>query len=155
MLGKAKVLPPHRPNDYGIDLLPGATLPRGRLFSLSLSFLERQAMEEYIQDSLAVEIICPSSSPAGAGFFFVEKKDKSLHPCLDYRGLNDMTVKNSYPLPLISTAFELPDGAKTFTKLDLCNAYHQVRIEEGNEWKVAFTPTPLLAIMNILLCLLV
>ena len=137
---KATSLPPHRPYDCAIDLLPGSTPPRGRLFSLSAP--ERQSMEDYIRDSLAAGIIRPSSSPAGAGFFFVDKKDKTLRPCIDYRGINDITIKNRYPIPLISTAFELLEGAKVFTKLDLRNAYHLVRIREGDEWKTAFnTPT--------------
>lgn len=68
---------------------------------------------------------------------------KSLLPCIDYRELNDITVKNRYSLPPISTAFELLDGAKIFTKLDLHNhAYQLVHIKEGDEWKIAFnTPT--------------
>lgn len=99
-------------------------------------------MEEYIGNSLAAGFIRPSSSPAGAGFFFVEKKDHSLRPCIDYRGLNDITVKNRYPLPLISSAFELLQGAMVFTKLDLRNAYRLVRIREGHEWKTAFN-TPI------------
>ena len=99
-------------------------------------------MDRYIQESLKADLIRPSSSPAGAGFFFVKKKDGSLRPCIDYRGLNDITVKNRYPLPLMSSAFELLQGAKVFTKLDLRNAYHLVRIREGDEWKTAFnTPT--------------
>ena len=99
-------------------------------------------MEDYIRDSVAAGIIRPSSSPAGAGFFFVGKKDGSLRPCIDYRGLNDITVKNRYPLPLLTSAFELLQGATIFTKLDLRNAYHLVRIGEGDEWKTAFnTPT--------------
>ncbi|KAF7640898.1 hypothetical protein LDENG_00006770, partial [Lucifuga dentata] len=99
-------------------------------------------METYINDSLAAGIIRPSSSPAGAGFFFVEKKDRTLRPCIDYRGLNDITIKNRYPLPLLSSAFELLQGATIFSKLDLRNAYHLVRICEGDEWKMAFnTPT--------------
>lgn len=63
--------------------------------------------------------------------------DKTLHPCIDYRGLNDITIKNRYPLPLISSAFELLQDAKIFTKLDLRNACedHLVRIREGDEWK--------------------
>ena len=83
-------------------------------------------------------IIHPSSSPVGAGFFFISKKDKSLRPCIDYRGLNDITVKNKYPLPLISSAFVPLHGASVFSKLDLRNAYHLVRIREGDEWKTAF-----------------
>ena len=99
-------------------------------------------MEDYIKDSLTAGIIRPSSSPAGAGFFFVGKKDGGLRPCIDYRGLNKITVKNRYPLPLMSTAFELLQGATIFTKLDLRNAYHLVRVMEGDEWKTAFnTPT--------------
>lgn len=137
---RASSLPPHRPYDCAIDLLPGTSPPKGRLYSLSAP--ERKAMEDYIGEALTTGIIRPSSSPAGAGFFFVGKKDGSLRPCIDYRGLNDITVKNRYPLPLISSAFELLQGATVFTKLDLRNAYHLVRIREGDEWKTAFnTPT--------------
>lgn len=59
---------------------------------------------------------CPSSSPAGAGFFFVEK-DKTLRSCIDYRGLNNITIKNRCPLPLITSAFELLQGVTILTKL--------------------------------------
>jgi len=72
----------------------------------------------------------------------VKKKDGSLRPCIDYSPLNDITVKNRYPLPLIDSAFDLLQDAKVFTKLDLRNAYHLVRITEGDEWKMGFnTPT--------------
>ncbi|KAI5085992.1 hypothetical protein C0J45_23069, partial [Silurus meridionalis] len=132
----ATSLPPHRHFDCAIDLHPGASPPRGRLYQLSAP--ERTSMNQYIQESLAAGIIRPSSSPAGAGFFFVEKKDKSLRPCIDYRGLNAITIRNRYPLPLMASAFELLHGATIFTKLDLRNAYHLVRIREGDEWKTAF-----------------
>ncbi len=95
-------------------------------------------MEKYISDSLAAKIIRPSSSPAGAGVFFVKKKDGSHRPCIDYRGLNNITMKNTYPLPLMSSAFERLQGASFFIKLDLRNAYHLVHIREGDEWKTAF-----------------
>ena len=85
----ASSLPPHRPYDCCINLLPGSSPPRGRLNSLSAP--EREAMQTYINSSLEAGIIRPSSSPAGAGFFFVHKKDKSLRPCIDYRGLNEIT----------------------------------------------------------------
>ncbi len=133
---RAASLPPHRPYDCAIDLVPGTSPPKGRLYSLSVP--EREAMEKYISDSLAAGLIRPSSSPAGAGFFFVGKKDGSLRPCIDYRGLNNITVKNTYPLPLMSSAFERLQGASIFSKLDLRNAYHLVRIRKGDEWKTAF-----------------
>ncbi len=137
---RALSLPPHRPYDCAIDLLPGSTFPRSRLYNISRP--ERVAMEEYINNSLAAGIIRPSSSPLGAGFFFVGKKDGTLRPCIDFRGLNDITVKNKYPLPLMNSAFEFLQGATVFSKLDLRNAYHLVRIREGDEWKTAFN-TPL------------
>lgn len=137
---RALSLPPHRPYDCSIDLLPGAPLPSSKLYNLSRP--EKEAMEAYITDSLAAGLIRPSTSPVGAGFFFVEKKDKTLRPCIDYRGLNDITVKNKYPLPLIDSAFGPLSQATIFSKLDLRNAYHLVRIKEGDEWKTAFN-TPL------------
>ena len=137
---RASMLPPHRPYDCGIELLPGASPPRGGIFSLSRP--EQEAMDKYIQDALASGFIRPSTSPAGAVFFFVEKKDGGLRPCIDYRGLNKITVRNRYPLPLMTTAFDLLQGATVFTKLDLRNAYHLIRIRQGDEWKTAFnTPT--------------
>lgn len=132
---RAASLHPHHPYDCAIDLLPGTSPSKGRLYSLSTP--ERETMEKYISDSLVAKIIRPSSSPAGAGFFFVEK-DGSLHPCIDYRGLNSITVKNTYPLPLMFSAFKCLQGVYFFTKLDLRNAYHLVRIREGVEWKTAF-----------------
>ena len=100
------------------------------------------AMTEYIEASLKTGLIRPSSSPAGARFFFVGKKDGSLRPCIDYGPLNDITIKNQYPLPLMSSAFEQLQQAKIFTKLDLRNAYHLIRIREGDECKTGFnTPS--------------
>uniref|UniRef100_A0A672YNH1 ribonuclease H n=1 Tax=Sphaeramia orbicularis TaxID=375764 RepID=A0A672YNH1_9TELE len=124
---RASSLPPHRDYDCPIDLLPGAPIPKGRMYSLSQT--ETKAMEEYIEQSLKSGIIRPSSSPAGAGVFFVAKKDGSLRPCIDYSPLNDITVKNRHPLPLMASAFDQ-------------NAYHLVRIREGDEWKTGFnTPS--------------
>ncbi|XP_072770759.1 DNA-binding protein RFX2 isoform X1 [Nerophis lumbriciformis] len=133
---RALSLPPHRPYDCCINLLPGATLPSSRLYNISKH--ERDALEEYITTSLVSGLIRPSNSPLAAGFFFVEKKDKTLRPCIDYRALNNITVKNKYPLPLLDSAFNPLHAARHFTKLDLRNAYHLVRIKQGDEWKTAF-----------------
>ena len=73
-----------------------------------------------------------------AGFFFVAKKDGSLRPSIDYRLLNTITIKNKYPIPLLSSTFEPLMHTMVFTKLDLRNAYHLVRIRDGDEWKMGF-----------------
>ena len=70
------------------------------------------------------------------------KKDGSLRPCIDYSPVNDITIKNRYPLPLMSSVFDQLEQAKIFAKLDLRNAYHLIRIREGDEWKTGFnTPS--------------
>uniref|UniRef100_A0A8C2AU46 Gypsy retrotransposon integrase-like protein 1 n=1 Tax=Cyprinus carpio TaxID=7962 RepID=A0A8C2AU46_CYPCA len=133
---QATRLPPHRPWDCSIDLLPGAKLPHGKIYPLSRP--EQVAMEEYIQEALDQGFIRPSTSPAASSFFFVPKKDGGLRPCIDYRVLNDATVKFAYPLPLVPAALEELREAKVFTKLDLRSAYNLIRIREGDEWKTAF-----------------
>ncbi|KAK3529708.1 hypothetical protein QTP70_034700 [Hemibagrus guttatus] len=137
---KASKLPPHRPWDCAIDLIPGEPVPKGRIYSLTLP--EEKAMEEYIKEALAQGYIYPSTSPAASSFFFVAKKDGGLRPCIDYRVLNKITVKFRYPLPLVPAALERLRGATVFTKLDLYSAYNLIRIRKGDEWKTAFvTPT--------------
>lgn len=83
-----------------------------------------------------------SQSPVGAGFFFLSKRDGTLFPGIDFRGLNSITIRNKDPLRLLNSAFKLLHGATSFSKLDLCNAYHLLQIREGDEWKTAFN-TPL------------
>ncbi|KAI2668070.1 Retrotransposon-derived protein PEG10 [Labeo rohita] len=136
---KATELPPHRPGDCAIELIPGAAPPRGRVFPLSQP--ESEAMEKYIKEELAKGFIRPSTSPASAGFFFVKKKDGGLRPCIDYRSLNEITVKYRYPLPLVPSALEQLRSARFYTKLDLRSAYNLIRIREGDEWKTAFSTT--------------
>ncbi|KAL0162334.1 hypothetical protein M9458_041730, partial [Cirrhinus mrigala] len=136
----ATQLPPHRRWDCAIDLVPHATLPKGKVYPLSLP--ERQAMEEYVAEALAQGFIQPSTSPAASSFFFVAKKDGGLRPCIDYRTLNEQTVKFAYPLPLIPSTLEELRQAKVFSKLDLRSAYNLIRIRRGDEWKTAFvTPS--------------
>ena len=71
-------------------------------------------------------------------FFFIKKKDGSLWPVQDYRKLNEMTIKNQYPLPLISELINKLSNAKIFSKMDIRWGYNDVRIKEGDEWKAAF-----------------
>ncbi len=104
-----------------------------------LSQPESKATKAYIEEELTKGFIRPSTSPASAGFFFVKKKDGGLRPCIDYRGLNDITVKFRYPLPLVPSSLEQLRQAKYFTKLDLRCAYNLIRIKDGDEWKTAFS----------------
>lgn len=84
-------------------------------------------MHNYITESLASGIIRSSSSPLGAGFLFVAKKDGGLRPCFDDHALNDIKVKKIYPLPLLNCTFESQTHTRVFPKLDLCNTYHLCR----------------------------
>ncbi len=136
---KATQLPPHRTGDCAIDLQPGSQPPKGRIFPLSQP--EAESMKSYIEEELAKGFLRPSTSPASAGFFFVKKKDGGLRPCIDYRGLNHITIKFRYPLPLVPAALEQLREARYFTKLDLRSAYNLIRIREGDEWKTAFSTT--------------
>lgn len=131
--------PPHHSYDCAIELLPNAIPPKNHIYPLSPP--EKKAMVEYIEEALAAGYICPSTSPDAAGFFFVKKKDKDLRPCINYRGLNSITVPYPYPLPLVPVALEQLQGAKFYTKVDLCSAYNLVWIREEDEWKMAFHTT--------------
>ena len=91
-----------------------------------------------MQTYLANGFIRPSKSPAPAPVMFVKKPDGKLRLVLHFRGLKKVTVKNRYPLPLIPEMLDRLHKAKVFTKIDLHNTYHHVRIKEGDEWKTAF-----------------
>ncbi|KAL0173222.1 hypothetical protein M9458_033533, partial [Cirrhinus mrigala] len=136
---KATQLPPHRPWDCAIELLPNAMPPKSKVYPLSR--MEDQAMEDYIEEALESGFIRVSTSPAAAGCFFVSKKDGGLRPCIDYRELNNVTVRFRYPLPLVPPALEQLREATIYTELDLRSAYNLIRIKEGDEWKTAFLTT--------------
>ena len=133
---KADTLPEHRPYDLRIELEDGAVPPLGPIYSLSQ--LELDTLREYIEENLRSGFIRPSNSPCGAPVLFVKKKDGSLRLCVDYRGLNKITRKDRYPLPLVSDLLDAPRKARIYTKIDLRHAYNLVRIAPGDEWKTAF-----------------
>ncbi len=133
---KASTLPVHRQYDCPIDLQPGKEPPWGPIYNLSPRELE--VLRTYIDENLTNGFIRHSKSPTGAPIFFVKKKDGSLRLVVDYRGLNKVTIRNKYALPLISTLLERISGAKYFTKIDLRGAYKLVGIRPGDEWKIAF-----------------
>ena len=104
----------------------------------NMSEVEQEIVHNYVKDMMDKGLIQPSKSPCGAPILFAKKKDGSLRLCVDYRRLNDITVKNVYPLPLIDEMLDRLGGAKFFTTLDLKDAYWLIRIKSGDEWKTAF-----------------
>jgi hypothetical protein len=96
---------------------------------LLLKFLQEQEAKGYIR---------PSISPYASPFFFIKKKDGKLRPVQDYQHINDITISNQYPLPLITDLLTDLSSAKIFTKLDVKDGYNNIQIKEGDEHKAAF-----------------
>ncbi|QRW17537.1 Transposon Tf2-12 polyprotein [Rhizoctonia solani] len=129
-------LPPHRPYDIAIELLPDARPQHGPIYSLGRR--EDAELKETIEKQLKAGLIRPSKSPMASPILFVKKKNGKLRMCVDYWRLNSMTKKNVYPLPLPQNLIKKLQGAKIFSKFDLKAGYNLVQIKEGDEWKTAF-----------------
>src|SRR5882672_5070599 len=129
-------LPECRPWDHAIDLKPGSEPVNTKVYPMSPS--EQEQLDAFIEENLSSGRIRPSKSPMASPCFFIKKKDGSLRLVQDYRKLNDMTVKNRYPLPLIPELLDKIKEAKFFSKLDIRWGYNNIRIKEGDEWKGAF-----------------
>ena len=122
--------------DHAIDVKEGFVLRKGKVYPLSRE--EREEVREFVREQLRKGYIRPLKSPQMAPVFFVGKKDGKKRMVQDYRYLNEWTIKNNYPLPLISDVLENIGTKKLFTKMDLRWGYNNVRIKEGDEWKAAF-----------------
>jgi len=133
----ANVLSPHRPYDCEIKIKDDGKLYYGPIYPLTAE--ESDTLEEYIKENLAKGFIRKSKSPAGAPILFVRKKNGKLRMVIDYRRLNEITIRDSYPLPLINDMLESLGKGKIFSKLDLKSAYNLIRIKSGDEYKTAFT----------------
>jgi hypothetical protein len=132
---EADKLPEHRHYDHTIPLQEGTAPPFGPVYPLSK--VELDVLKDYIDENLRKGFIRHSQSPAGAPILFVKKPDGTLRLCVDYRGLNKITIKNKYPLPLIGELFDRVGKAKYFAKFDLRDGYHRLRMASGEEWKTA------------------
>nr|AAP73852.1 putative gag-pol polyprotein [Oryza sativa Japonica Group] len=98
-----------------------------------------EELKKQIRELQEKEFVRPSSSPWGAPVLFVKKKDGSMRMCVDYRSLNEVTIKNKYPLPRIDDLFDQLKGAKVFSKIDLRSGYHQLKIRIADIPKTAFS----------------
>jgi hypothetical protein len=130
-------MPPDRDIEFSIELIPGTAPISKRPYRMDVKDLAE--LKKQIEELLSKGFICPSSSPWGAPTLFVDKKDGSRRLCIDYRSLNEVTIKNKYPLPRIEDLFDQMRGAKVFSKIDLRSGYHQLKIRVEDIPKTAFT----------------
>jgi hypothetical protein len=119
-------MPPERKVEFAIELIPGTTPISKRAYRVSR--LELVELKKQIDELSEKGYIRPSTSPWAAPVFFVEKKDGTKRMCIDYRALNEVTIKNKYPLSRIQDLFDQLRGASVFSKIDLRSGYHQLRI---------------------------
>jgi len=138
MFGKkaSERMPTRKIWNHTIDMKEGFVLRKRKVYPLSRE--EREEVCEFIKEQLRKEYIRPSKSPQTVPVFFVGKKNGKKKMVQDYQYLNEWTVKNNYPLPLILNVIKNIGIKKVFTKMDLRWRYNNVRIKEGDEWKAAF-----------------
>jgi hypothetical protein len=131
-------MPPEREVEFYIDLLPGTALIAKRPYHMAPTELAELKLQIAVLQQKG--FIRPSSSPRGALVLFVTKKNGSMRMCIDYRSLNEVTIKNKYPLPRIDDLFDQLQRAKYFSKIDMRSGYHQLRIKEADIQKTSLLP---------------
>jgi len=132
------MVPPHPPGiDLGIHLEEGKTVPIKQIYTLSYDQLEE--LHRYIKQNENHGWIQKVRSGRALPIMFVKKKNGKLRLCADYRALNEVTKKDQHPLPLIGQALDRLGRAKYINKLDIKEAYYNIRIREGDEWKTTFS----------------
>ncbi|XP_010535286.1 PREDICTED: uncharacterized protein LOC104810638 [Tarenaya hassleriana] len=129
-------LPPEREVDFCIDVIPGTEPVSKTPYRMAPS--EMAELKKQLNELIEKGFIQPSVSPWGAPVLFVKKKDGSMRLCIDYRGLNQVTIKNRYPLPRIDELLDQLQGAQWFSKIDLRSGYHQIGVKAGDVQKTAF-----------------
>lgn len=130
-------MPPHRDYDLAIDIVPGSILPKpSGLYPMSDA--DNKELRDWLDDMEAKGFIQKSKSPIAAPCFYVPKKDGKKRLVMDWRKLNEITVKDQFPLPRTDETMDLLRGSKMFSRFDLRNRYNLIRIKKGDEWKTAF-----------------
>ena len=138
----ADQLPPHRVGiDHRIPLRKDASgnevpPPYGPLYGINRE--ELLVLRKTLTELLDKNFIRVSKSPAASPVLLVRKPGGGIRFCVDYRGLNELTIKDRYPLPLIKETLRNMASARWFTKLDIIAAFHKIRVQSGEEWKTAF-----------------
>jgi len=130
-------MPTRKVWDHAIDLKEMFVPQKGRIYPLSKT--KREEVQSFVEDQLRKEYIRLTKSFQMSLVFFVGKKDRKKRMVMDYYSLNNQTMKNNYPLPLITELIDNIGGKKVFTKMNLRWGFNNMRIKEGDEWKRAFT----------------
>ena len=133
---KTYQLPKHDPIDHAIDLKKGKTLSYDSIYFLFEE--ELKVLKQYIDRHLVIEFIRSFTFSAGASILFVKKKNENFRLCVNYRGLNLLTIKNRYFLPLIKESINRLNKVKIYTRLNITVAYHRLKIRKDDEWKTTF-----------------
>ena len=129
-------LPQHGPQDIAIDLMPNTDPPSGKLYPMSQDKLA--LLRDYIEEMVMSGKIRPGKGTARSPIFFVKEKTGKMRLVVDYRGLNAITTKDKYPIPLMTTLMEQVQECTWFTKLDLKKGLNLIYVKEGDKWKTAF-----------------